>query len=79
MSRLSVGGTLVDRVLAVMAEHARTGAPIEDGTRWTCGRCYREEGVKQFVVAVPAAEGGFEYRLVCPCCSFVGCPHRGRP
>jgi hypothetical protein len=82
---------LIDKVLDDMAEHARTGEPLNDGARYTCGLCMREAGVTMFVVDVgddapdPGGvfehdpRGRFQYRLVCPCCSLPGCTHRPAP
>lgn len=65
---------LIRETLATMADHARSGLPLDDGTHWTCGRCYASEGVRCFVVEVDTPDR-FQYRLVCPCCSVKGCPH----
>lgn len=70
---------LSQRVGEELAERARTGEP-EPGI-YFCGRCMRSEGVQMFTVRVPSQNprrpDGFDGKLICPCCSFPDCPHRG--
>lgn len=77
---MSAKRTLMDEVLAEMAEAARTGSARTD---ITCGKCNRTEGVRTYTQEIelePAGPGrkrviDYHWSTICPCCSFDSCPH----